>query len=110
MYVGSAKKNASSRIFRHLSKKKNKFWHIDYLLGTKVAMIKSILVKAKDQECGVAQGMLKLGFSFVPAFGSSDCQCPSHLFYTKRHSRSLQGLLRNFGFKMFVCRITKKFS
>ena len=39
VYTGSAKTNLDKRIERHLSKKKNLHWHIDYLLNNDAVQI-----------------------------------------------------------------------
>ena len=39
VYTGSARKNIDKRIKRHLSKKKNFHWHIDYLLNNDAVKI-----------------------------------------------------------------------
>ena len=31
LYVGSAKKGLEQRLARHMKKRKNRFWHIDYI-------------------------------------------------------------------------------
>ncbi len=82
LYVGSAKKNIKTRISRHLNKYKKLFWHIDYLLFFQGAHIKEIWTGNMD-ECQMAQFLLKNEYRFVDKFGSSDCSCPSHLFFMK---------------------------
>ena len=81
-YVGSAKKNLKTRIARHCSKNKKLFWHIDYLLSCGLAEMKKILVYKGNNECQIAQLLYKRGFNFIGKFGSSDCRCPTHLFFT----------------------------
>ena len=80
IYVGSAKKGLTSRIKRHLRKKKKLHWHIDYL--TKEAKkIKAIPIRSCEPlECRIAQRLSSLGKP-ISGFGSSDCKCNSHLFY-----------------------------
>ncbi len=80
-YVGSAQNNLEKRIERHLRREKKLFWHIDYLLeDPKVQVVKVLFSSGgKKAECQLAK---KLG-SFavgVEGFGSSDCNCVSHLF------------------------------
>jgi Uri superfamily endonuclease len=82
VYVGSAQNNLKNRIERHFRKRKNKFWHIDYLLANKNAKIKEVsykLTKNKKEECKIAQLISKYA-KVIKNFGSSDCQCKSHLF------------------------------
>ncbi len=73
IYVGSG----LFRIERHYRKKKKLKWHIDYLL--KKAKIVGFAL-SKKKECRVAS--LFSGFPSIAKFGSSDCSCSSHLFYS----------------------------
>ena len=86
VYVGSAMNNLEKRIKRHLkkSKDKKKYWHIDYLLANKNARIIKIIKKEsnKKQECEIARKIAKIGKG-IKNFGSSDCNCKSHLFEIK---------------------------
>jgi Uri superfamily endonuclease len=85
IYTGSAMNDLEKRIERHLKKKKKKFWHIDYLLSNKNAQIISILkIKTKQKiECRLNETILKKlnGKFLIEKFGSSDCNCKSHLIY-----------------------------
>ena len=85
-YIGSALKGKLiTRVKRHISPSSLKkiHWHIDYLLAnTDIRIIKSILIPSSfREECTVAQTIKKLGKKEVIGFGSSDCECKSHLFY-----------------------------
>ena len=79
-YVGSALGGVKSRLNRHLRRNKKPHWHIDYLLQR--ASINNVIVcEAENRiECTIAQA-LKSQFDCIPHFGSSDCSCPSHLFF-----------------------------
>jgi len=79
-YVGSAQSNLESRIKRHLTKKKPLFWHIDYLLDNSATEILKVYAKEADRpgECTIAR-MLKGEGEAIEGFGSSDCNCISHL-------------------------------
>ncbi len=79
-YVGSAKLNFMQRIKRHFSKKKKLFWHIDYLLAEDEVMIEKVFFTRKAIEHKIAMGLYESGFDVVKKFGSSDCDCPGHLF------------------------------
>ena len=85
IYTGSAMNNLEKRIERHLRKNKKKFWHIDFFLANDFAKVISILkVKTKKKiECKLNKTILsKLnGKILVNKFGSSDCNCKSHLIY-----------------------------
>jgi Uri superfamily endonuclease len=80
-YVGSAQNNLEQRVRRHLTKEKRKFWHIDYLLDNDVAKVTAVFHKEADktEECTVAKAIGKKGEAAV-GFGSSDCNCKSHLY------------------------------
>ena len=79
-YTGSAKKNIDKRIERHLSKKKNLHWHIDYLLNNDSVQIISTR-KSQIAECSLNKKTK--GTIIIDGFGSSDCylSCKSHLKY-----------------------------
>lgn len=80
-YVGSAMSGFESRLSHHLRENKKPRWHIDYLLQ-KASIGSIILCETEDRvECPIAQALGRR-FDSVPGFGSSDCQCSSHLFFT----------------------------
>jgi len=80
-YVGSAKKNASSRMNRHWLGTGKKKWHIDYLRAeTKPQSIWGFYQEILA-ECQLADLLQKSLVSYIPDFGSSDCHCSSHLFF-----------------------------
>jgi len=83
-YVGSAQNSLEKRIARHLSEKKNLFWHIDYLLDNRSAKVTKAFYKeaGKSEECRIAD-RLKESEDSIPKFGCSDCNCGSHLFRIK---------------------------
>jgi Uri superfamily endonuclease len=80
-YVGSAQNNVEKRVKRHLSEQKKTFWHIDYLLANKYVNITGVFFKTaeKSEECGFAAELAKSSLP-VTGFGSSDCECASHLY------------------------------
>jgi sugar fermentation stimulation protein A len=86
LYVGSAKRGLKARLERHLVKKKKIFWHIDYLLSSRHAQIKDIWINIKKKECQTASKLYIMNCCFVNKFGSSDCCCPSHLFFIGKSS------------------------
>lgn len=80
VYVGSARKNLTSRIKRHRGLVKRQFWHIDYL-REEGAFIAALPVRtADDIECTIARSMSQICNGIVSSFGASDCSCESHLF------------------------------
>ena len=84
-YVGSAQTNLEKRINRHFRKEKRRFWHIDYLLANHAAKILKVLFKKADrtEECKIAREISRRNEA-VPSFGSSDCNCKSHLFHIEK--------------------------
>jgi Uri superfamily endonuclease len=80
-YVGSAQNNMEKRLARHLKSVKKKFWHIDYLLTSPTTAVRRIFTceAAKIEECRLADLLRRRGCA-VSGFGSSDCNCRSHLF------------------------------
>jgi len=80
LYAGTARRNLSQRIARHQRKRKNLFWHIDYLRQY-ADHCASLSVRASaDLECDIANALDKISQWNIPGFGSSDCICNSHLF------------------------------
>ncbi|MHA1337314.1 MAG: GIY-YIG nuclease family protein [Promethearchaeota archaeon] len=89
-YVGSALGNKGSstlinRVRRHLlsPKLKKNHWHIDYLLANNEANVIRIYLFPimRKIECKIAIALEKTADSYINKFGSSDCNCKSHLFY-----------------------------
>ena len=85
-YVGSAMNGFEARLARHVKQKKKPHWHIDYLLNE--AELVNIVLCPSDtrMECFLAQALAK-EFQFIPGFGSSDCECASHLYFAREESR-----------------------
>lgn len=80
IYIGSAAKNLSSRIDRHRRLRKRAFWHIDYL-RERADYVTALPVRVReDLECLIAQDIKLISDWTIPGFGSSDCNCESHLF------------------------------
>jgi len=101
IYIGSAFGGFRGRINRHLRKNKKLFWHIDYLLQD--AEIKEVWLKqGNHNECQTAREMRNIIKDPVypfKKFGSSDCQCPSHLFYIPEGTSGLRDLREKLTFK-----------
>lgn len=87
VYVGSAKRHIKKRIERHLKIDKKQHWHFDYL-RPHVEIIDVKTFSNEEGECGLFHKLKEEynGKIVVKKFGSSDCQCMSHLFYVK-HSK-----------------------
>lgn len=81
IYVGSAMGGISKRLARHARKRKQKRWHIDYLVNEADA-VKSIPFISSDYlECELAGKLQEIAVRPVEGFGSSDCSCRAHLYY-----------------------------
>ncbi|MFQ5996524.1 MAG: DUF123 domain-containing protein [Dehalococcoidales bacterium] len=92
-YVGSALRSVKARLSRHLGRNKKRHWHIDYLLP-KASITDIIIGESEDRiECAVARA-LSSQFDSVPGFGSSDCHCPSHLFYATEGSQMKSAIMK----------------
>jgi sugar fermentation stimulation protein A len=82
VYAGSARKNLSQRIGRHLRKvRKQKHWHLDYLSPAARTIKGFPIMSYQNLECNLARALKAIGGEAVPGFGSSDCRCGSHLYY-----------------------------
>lgn len=90
LYVGSAMGNSGSsslinRVKRHLLNKNEKklYWHVDYFLADTHSYIKKVYLipSNKPLECILAQELMVKCDNLIKNFGSSDCNCISHLFY-----------------------------
>jgi len=81
-YAGSGLGNVEARADRHLSEKKTRKWHIDYLTAEAHALDYIAFESKRRIECDLAKSMEGLGGKhLVKGFGSSDCDCESHLIY-----------------------------
>ena len=78
VYTGSARRNFTARVNRHLSRTKKMHWHIDYLLAAAGVTVREVL-RHGEAECVVNQRLD--GVIPVQGFGASDCRagCISHL-------------------------------
>jgi len=80
LYVGSARKNLSSRIERHRRLRKRQFWHVDFLRAMAEFHF-AVPIRTQDLlECEIARAVKKIAEWEIPGFGSSDCSCSSHLY------------------------------
>lgn len=97
VYIGSALGGFKSRLNRHLRKEKLTKWHIDYLL--RKASLQDIIICETEErlECAVAQALGRR-LKVIPRFGSSDCRCEGHLFFSNRtNEKQLLASLRSLG-------------
>ena len=90
-YTGSALGTGASslkqRVTRHLQKRKQNFWHIDFLLAHENATVPAVIAAKADRktECNINRSLKReLGPKIpVMGFGASDCKqnCGSHLLF-----------------------------
>jgi endonuclease-3 len=113
-YVGSGLgKGAFSmlgRIKRHLKRKKNMFWHIDYLLSHEGVKILEVFYAKTNlkMECILNEEIKKTFKGKIPmeGFGSSDCKCKAHLTWlgnknaSKRVEKLMKKAYKNAGLKI----------
>ena len=83
VYVGSAMNGLNARIARHQRGEKKIFWHIDYLTRHAKIIAVETHESRKRLECHAARRVLSRANAQViaPRFGSSDCNCPTHVVY-----------------------------
>ena len=100
-YVGSALgPGGFKRILRHIrvstGENKARRWHIDYLSSVSTIIEAHKVFTQERLECAIATLMLNdLGTSSMRGFGSSDCNCRSHLFYSKRLAEIKNATIRS---------------
>ena len=80
VYVGSAMANLSRRIQRHRRLRKRIHWHMDGL-RPHARWVEALPIRSSDRlECELARAIEGIAAWSIPAFGSSDCHCKTHLF------------------------------
>ncbi|MDI6819512.1 MAG: GIY-YIG nuclease family protein [Candidatus Hodarchaeaceae archaeon] len=94
-YIGSALGGLKARVGRHLRAEKRPHWHIDFLLARSRAVDIVAAPSRTRRECAVA-GELAKKLQSVRGFGSSDCACQSHLFYSPDFNELLRRVLLGF--------------
>jgi Uri superfamily endonuclease len=98
-YVGSAMGGIKSRLSHHLKGSKKPHWHIDYFLE-KASINGVIICQSQNKvECAIAQALSRQ-FDCVPGFGSSDCRCKSHLFFTPNEEQfksTIMAIIKSLG-------------
>jgi sugar fermentation stimulation protein A len=97
LYVGSARGIMRSRTERHMRKRKRHRWHIDYLRDTADWATVYRIYSRNGLECAIAQMFAEFLPLPVSGFGSSDCACDSHLFFSptdpRRNQRFVETML-----------------
>ena len=110
LYVGSARGpgGLEARVARHLRRRKQPHWHIDYLLQEASVVEVWKAASTRQLECLWADAMLSMpnAKKHVPGFGSSDCGCPTHLihFSSLPSLDAFARLLSAFGSEVKPCR------
>ena len=90
VYVGSAMKNLSKRIERHMRLRKQMHWHIDWLRQVADCVTALPIRSSEREECNIAKDLRKILRLEIEGFGASDCKCSSHLFYTRKQPQSMR--------------------
>ena len=90
-YVGSAMSGIKSRLRRHFASEKNFHWHVDYLVERANAISALIIPGEMRAECILAYA-LSSRFASFHGFGSSDCRCSSHLFFSTNERQLKEGI------------------
>lgn len=83
LYVGSAMGGLKARLGRHVAGPKNIHWHIDYL-AVQAELLEIWWQGGNERlECAWASLVQAIPNANLPVagFGSSDCQCVSHLVH-----------------------------
>ncbi|MBW2311193.1 MAG: DNA/RNA nuclease SfsA [Deltaproteobacteria bacterium] len=99
VYVGSAMRNLRTRVKRHLQRRKKLHWHIDYLTAHTGEMIPLPIRSSRRDECEIAKALLSIMQMGPSGFGSSDCPCQTHLFFSDTnplHIRAFHDVLKGF--------------
>lgn len=94
-YIGSALGGLEGRVDRHLREEKKIRWHIDHLLIHARAVDVVVARSEERKECEIARE-LKEDLPSIKGFGSSDCNCESHLFYSPDFHTLLRRVLEGF--------------
>jgi len=99
VYVGSAMRGMTSRLARHRRKNKKIHWHIDYLTGEASHVLPIPIRSSERQECEIAGALSSIMQPGRAEFGSSDCECATHLFFSPTNpleSEDFHQLLQDF--------------
>ena len=90
VYVGSAMKHLSARLARHKRRQRRLHWHIDYLTQEAESVVLLPVRSSQRLECDIAQDLSTVMEQGPPGFGSSDCKCPTHLFWSQENPLHLE--------------------
>lgn len=95
IYAGSALRKCGWRLIRHICKRRKKLhWHIDRLLKNPKAKVIAVglLPSKKKVECILSNHIASMADRSIRGFGSTDCDCPSHLHYFKRKRDAIKAI------------------
>lgn len=83
LYCGSAQSGLGPRLARHMRRNKVMRWHIDRLTTVAEPIGALLYPGGKEGECWLSHKLAECPGSEVvmDGFGSSDCQCRTHLFH-----------------------------
>jgi Uri superfamily endonuclease len=73
VYVGSAMSTLTGRVKRHLTEKKKKHWHIDFLTSRSKIILAILLPSKAKKEEEISQLVNEFGKP-IKGFGSTDCK------------------------------------
>jgi len=99
IYVGSAMGKLTTRIARHKRRHKSHHWHIDYLTEAADSVVPLPVRSSQRLECEMARALSSVMERGPDGFGSSDCQCVTHLFWSPRnplHEQHFHRFLQSF--------------
>ncbi len=83
VYVGSARENLTARVERHRRVNRKKFhWHIDYLRPHAAEFVALPIRTSDPVECALARAVAEILEPGPAGFGSSDCACATHLYFS----------------------------
>ncbi|HPU96372.1 MAG TPA: DNA/RNA nuclease SfsA [Candidatus Hydrogenedentes bacterium] len=83
LYVGSAARGLDGRIRRHIARRKRFHWHVDWLRSAADGVRAWPIRTSARVECAMTQSLAEYLPAAVDGFGSSDCACAAHLFYSR---------------------------
>jgi len=102
IYVGSAMTNLTARIKRHRRTRKKEHWHIDYFTQAADEVVSLPIRSSRREECKIAASLCSILSLGPSGFGSSDCHCQTHLFWSKKnplHDEAFHDVLQKFRMK-----------
>jgi len=85
IYVGSAMRNLTARLNRHLRRRKTLHWHIDHLRAVASEVTALPIRSSRRQECELARDLDAFMERGPAGFGCSDCDCPVHLYFREQN-------------------------